>query len=295
MHGRDIVAIVELIFYIPTAFLAAFVCFKHGFAKSSGFIFTLLLCVVRIAGAVCQLVSRTNQSTGLFEAIVVFDALGLSQLLMATLGMLNRFVDFINAKRTPMLTAKHFRLLHLLVMVAVILSIAGGTNATFNLATGTVKFPTTSKVGVILYTVAYILILAVYIISVPRTSAVPSKERRVAVAVTLALPLILVRLIYSLCSVFLHNHDFGLATGNTWVFGFMSVAEEFLVVLIYVVLGFFIDKLPRVASGTPAGAAAGSYPSKQRRFMGRGQDVETGYQGGQYRQPLPPQQQGVFK
>lgn len=90
MHGRDIVAVVELIFYIPTAFLAAFVCFKHGFARASGFLFTLILCIVRIAGAICQLVSRTDHSTGLFEAIVIFDALGLSQLLMATLGMLNR-------------------------------------------------------------------------------------------------------------------------------------------------------------------------------------------------------------
>lgn len=90
MQGRDIIAIVELIFYIPTLVLGAIVCFKHGFRRSSGFIFTTLLCVVRIAGAICQLISRTDHSTGLFEAIAIFDSLGLSQLLMATLGLLNR-------------------------------------------------------------------------------------------------------------------------------------------------------------------------------------------------------------
>lgn len=186
-----------------------------------------------------------------------------------------------------MLTAKHFRLLHVLIIVAVILGISGGVNATIE-ASGTVKLPTTSKVGVILYAVAYVLIIGAYIVSVPRTSAVSSKERRVPVAITLALPLILVRLVYSLCSVFLHSHFFSLASGNAWVFGFMAVAEEFLVVLIYVLLGFFLDKREPAAT-TPAG----SYDGIHEPHKSVGQDVETGYRSGRNRQSLPPQQQGI--
>lgn len=165
-------------------------------------------------------------------------------------------MDFINAKRTPFFTAKHFRLLHVLIIVAVALAIAGGTSSKIE-PNGTFKLPTTSKVGVILYAVAYVLIAAVYILSVPRTSAVPTRERRVPIAVTLALPLILFRLIYSLCAVFLHNKDFNLVTGSVWVFGFMAVAEEFLVVFIYIMLGFFVDKL------APAATVPATYPSGQ--------------------------------
>jgi hypothetical protein len=90
MLARDIVAAIELIFYIPTAILAAIICLRHGFNRSSGWIYTLLLCIVRIAGAVCQFLSRHNHSTNLVETKTIIDSIGLSPLLLATLGLLSR-------------------------------------------------------------------------------------------------------------------------------------------------------------------------------------------------------------
>lgn len=90
MHSRDIVSVVELIFFIPTAILALITCFRHGFNRSSGWIYTLILCVVRIAGAICQFLSHNNHSTNLIEATIIIDSIGLSPLLLATLGMLSR-------------------------------------------------------------------------------------------------------------------------------------------------------------------------------------------------------------
>jgi hypothetical protein len=90
MHSRDIVAIVELLFYLPTAILAIITCFRHGFHRSSGWIYTLILCQVRIAGAVCQFLSHSNHSSGLIQATIIIDSIGLSPLLLATLGMLSR-------------------------------------------------------------------------------------------------------------------------------------------------------------------------------------------------------------
>jgi hypothetical protein len=90
MHSRDINAIIELVFYIPTTILSIITCFRHGFHRSSGWIYTLILCQVRIAGAVCQIVSRSNHSSGLIQATIIIDSIGLSPLLFATLGMLGR-------------------------------------------------------------------------------------------------------------------------------------------------------------------------------------------------------------
>lgn len=90
MHSRDIVSLVELIFYIPTAILAIIVCSRHGFNRSTGWIYTLILCIVRIAGAICQFVSHSNHSDGVIEATIIIDSIGLSPLLLATLGMLSR-------------------------------------------------------------------------------------------------------------------------------------------------------------------------------------------------------------
>jgi len=89
-HSRDIVAGVELAFFIPTALLAILVCTRHGIKRSSGWIYTLLLCCVRIAGAICQFLSHSNHSSGLLQATIVIDSIGLSPLLLATLGMLSR-------------------------------------------------------------------------------------------------------------------------------------------------------------------------------------------------------------
>lgn len=74
-------------------------------------------------------------------------------------------------------------------------------------------------------------------------SVVPSAERRVAFAVLMALPFILVRLVYSACVVFLHSHLFNLVNGSVVVNAVMAVVMEFVVVGIYLILGFFISTL----------------------------------------------------
>lgn len=90
MHEQDVVAAVELAFYIPTTILAIFVCARHGFNRSSGWIYTLILCIVRVVGAIIQLQSRHNPSNGLIEAKIIVDSIGISPLLLATLGLLSR-------------------------------------------------------------------------------------------------------------------------------------------------------------------------------------------------------------
>ncbi|KAF2623477.1 hypothetical protein BU25DRAFT_349861 [Macroventuria anomochaeta] len=247
-HARDSIALVELIFYIPFALVSAFVCYHHGFSRSSGWIYTLILCIVRIIGGICQFVSHSSQSAGLLQTILLLDSVGLSPLLLATLGLISRFVDFINAALTPKFTVRHFRILQLVLLVGMILAIVGGSNVSVD-ANGTYQIPSASKIGVILYTVGFVGITLVFVLSVPQTSAVPSKERRVPIAITLALPFILVRLTYSMLSVFVHDHLFSVATGSVPVRTGMAVIEEFIVVAVYVILGLLVDKLDASTRG----------------------------------------------
>lgn len=250
-HSRDTIALVELIFYIPFFFLSAFVCYRHGFSRSSGWIYTFILCIVRIIGGVLQFVSHNDHSAGLLQTIMILDSVGLSPLLLATLGLLSRFVDFVNANSTPRFTVRHFRVLQLVLFVGLVLAISGGTSTSVD-ANGTYHVPTTSKIGVILYIVGFVGITVVFLLSVPQTSAIPNKERRVPLAVALALPFILVRLIYSVLSVFLHNHLFSIATGSSTVRLGMAVIEEFVVVALYVILGLFVDKMDASTKGAIA-------------------------------------------
>ncbi len=90
LDSAGAVAIVELIVFIPALIASIIVCARHGFARSSGWIYTIVLCVVRIGGAICQLVARNNPSHGVISAALIFDSIGLSPLLLSTLGLISR-------------------------------------------------------------------------------------------------------------------------------------------------------------------------------------------------------------
>jgi len=84
------ISIVEIVVYLPLLVAAVAVCLRHGFKKAEGWIFLVALCVIRIAGAACNLVTFSNLSIGLFEAVAILNSVGVSPLLLATIGVLAR-------------------------------------------------------------------------------------------------------------------------------------------------------------------------------------------------------------
>ncbi|KAF2423793.1 hypothetical protein EJ08DRAFT_423000 [Tothia fuscella] len=242
LDSQGAVSIVELIVYFPAITASAIICSRHGFTRSSGWVYTFILCLVRILGAICQLVTYSDHSSGLIKAVIIIDSIGISPLLLATLGMLSRLVDWINAGSQGFFSAMHFRLIQIVISVGLILSIVGGTNLNTN-SDGSVKIGTESKVGIILYIVAFVACIVVCLLSLPQLSWVPKEERKISIAVLLAFPFIGIRLLYSVLAVFLHNHNFSIYNGSVGVHVGMAVVEEFIVVFIYIFLGFKLSKL----------------------------------------------------
>ncbi len=88
-HGW--VSVAELCIYIPLLLLSLYVCIRQGFYRSSGWVYTFILCLVRVIGPIFQIVARSNPgNTGLIRAAVTLDAIGISPLFLATLGLLSR-------------------------------------------------------------------------------------------------------------------------------------------------------------------------------------------------------------
>jgi uncharacterized membrane protein (DUF485 family) len=139
-------------------------------------------------------------------------------------------------------------------MLGLILSIAGGTSGNTN-PDGTVTVSTTSKAGIGLYIAAFCALCLVLLFSISSIRVVPTLERRAAIAVIVALPFILVRLAYSALVVFVHNHLFNPITGSVAVFAAMAVVEEFIVVFIYLLLGFSLERLQPHQQGEIASRA----------------------------------------
>ena len=82
--------IVELIVYIPSWILGLMVCLRHGFKRSSGWIFILILSTVRIAGSICQLLTYSNPTEGLFKATAILQSIGIAPLMLILLGVTSR-------------------------------------------------------------------------------------------------------------------------------------------------------------------------------------------------------------
>ena len=93
VSSREGLNIAYLIFYIPVLFLAGFVAYRHGFGKQAGWIFLLLLSIIRIIGSIMEIVSVTSPSEGVIEAYIILASVGLSPLILAMLGLLKRVYD----------------------------------------------------------------------------------------------------------------------------------------------------------------------------------------------------------
>jgi hypothetical protein len=86
----DGIAIWKLIFYAPALAAAIFVTLRHGFARSSGWIFLAIFSLIRIIGSASQLAAISSKSDTPEEIAIITGAIGLSPLLLASLGLLSR-------------------------------------------------------------------------------------------------------------------------------------------------------------------------------------------------------------
>ena len=151
----------------------------------------------------------------------------------------------MNQSSRTVLSVFYFRAIQLLITLGLILSIVGGTSSISS--TGVYKVQTTSEAGVILYIVTYVALGLMTAVTLWNATYVASAETRLMWAVIVAMPLILVRLIYSLLVVFQHSHTFNIVSGSATVFGVMAVMEEIGVVLIYLFVGWTTDAAPKSA------------------------------------------------
>lgn len=145
-------------------------------------------------------------------------------------------IDSIKDNSTFPLSAIHFRLIQLLITIGLILSIVGGSNSINS--DGTFKVQTISKVAIIIFIVAYVALALTALLASSKLHHAESGEKRLLLAVILALPFIIVRLVYSTLAALTDFHEFNLLTGSVAIFAVMAVAMEFAVILIYLVTGW---------------------------------------------------------
>lgn len=86
----DGLAIWQLVYYVVTLICSIFVSFRHGLARSSGWIFLTIFSIIRVVGCSAQIATITATSDTAETIATILGFLGLSPLLLATLGILSR-------------------------------------------------------------------------------------------------------------------------------------------------------------------------------------------------------------
>lgn len=160
-----------------------------------------------------------------------------------------------------------FRLSGLVTILALILSIVGATTQSNPIVN---PVPATTKAGIILFVVSWVLLCILLVLVGSRYSSIEAGEHRLLWAILICVPLLLVRLIYSVIVDFAHNSKFNPITGNVTVQLVMAVLEEILITLIILGTGLTLDVRSKVVHEEVAMRPSQQYaPEQQGAFAGQ--------------------------
>lgn len=253
----DGLSVGQLILYAVFLAGAIILCVKHGFSKSAGWRFLLVLALVRIIGCSLRLATisdPTNKS--LYIGWMVLTGLGLGPLILMLLGLLSRTFESMRRNGHDIVKPIFHRAIQTLMLVAIILLIVGGFSASFTISSSgspQISYAEVSRIGSGLMIVVYLLLCGETLLAVVNQGYVVQGEHRIILAVGFCLPFVLVRLVYSLVLVFTHVHS------TPWLMLTMEVIMEAIVVLVCQILGFSLSREPE--QGTVADIEGQNLPA----------------------------------
>lgn len=140
------------------------------------------------------------------------------------------------------------RIVGLVALVALILAIVGATSVS---NPALIESDTEVRVAIVLFLLCYVMILAMALFAVVCTKQLLDEERTLLRVVVLALPLLFVKILYSLLVAFSGLAEFNFVTGSKTIDLCMSVLEEMGIVLLYLYAGLKVQRAVRVEY-TPA-------------------------------------------
>ncbi|PWY69702.1 hypothetical protein BO70DRAFT_343954 [Aspergillus heteromorphus CBS 117.55] len=288
----DGVAIAELVVYIPTALVTIVVVLRHGFHRQLGWIYLCIFCALRIGGAIMEILSEKHpDNANDKEWATILQSVGLSPLLLSTLGLLKRIFDEITqhvpsgpeskhniviqllsayfgifnrligiySKRATAVSRRSrvVQLLHIPSIIALALAISGGTDQASSDVSEHAGGKTQTRAAIIIFLAIYIATCLLWSISLSEIHIMVSSQRRIYRVVAIALPLIAVRLLYSLLGDFgKDNSQFSIVDGSVAIRLCMATIEEFLVVLMYTILGVVTPRSTDVLFEDPRGSSS---------------------------------------
>ena len=269
LSERENIAIAEIAVYTPFILLAIAIILRRGFSKGRPWIYLIVFCGLRISSAILVIVSANHprdRADATWAAIL--GSIGLSPLFLVASGLLKIVYVYLAEKVAVKLILCHsnesiagktsrtrlLEMLHIPILLALILSIVGGTRISSPDSSKHSSGASFEKAGAIIFLVSYIAIAAFATFIMIECRNLPPGEKRILYTVLGSLPLLAVRLLYSLLVDFEDNSTFSIVDGNATVQLCMAIIEEIIVTIFCLLAGVVAvttDNLANVAGGIP--------------------------------------------
>lgn len=281
LDAKGDLAAVEIAFFTPALLISIAVVIRHGFAKQLGWLYLVILSLLRLVGGsvVLYMETQNDYSSGLLTTAAITSAVGTAPLLLALLGFLERINEGMAGKGV---NTQIFRFIHLASLVGLILAIVGGTDESGSEPSSTGR--SLMKAASILFLAMYLALCGVTLLTFHRRTHIFPSEKKLLYAGLAALPLLLVRIIYTVIVSFSGpGSDFYFKDVNVWAESFMQFLMEAVVVTLFVTAGLMTPKKQKTAA-----VPVSSY--KETGADGsRVQNMESGYAPPPVSQPPRPQ------
>ncbi|KAJ5239493.1 hypothetical protein N7468_004112 [Penicillium chermesinum] len=227
---QDGIALLQLIAFVPCLFLAVLLCYQQGLkAVASCWRFLIILACLRIGGAICQLITITDDSTEVVTMKITFDLLGIAPLTLAAVGLLQRVNASINK-----LSKWIFIFVSIVSLVGLALGIAGAVKA---LDSYTIPRMLQAALGMFVGCLGLLLAILGYL-TIYRDE-MPRSEKIILYSVYACVPLLIVRTIYGCLGDYTTIKRFNLFEPNPTVYLCMGVLEEIVLMIICLSVGFY--------------------------------------------------------
>jgi len=239
LDGKGDLSTVELAFFTPALLISLVVLSRHGFARQLGWIYICLLSVLRIIGAATTVYSETqnDHSRGILTTAAITSAIGTAPLLLALMGFLVRINEGMQQEHQG-LSQLVFRPIHLAALAALVIAIIGGIDKSSadpsTASTGT----TLTKAAAILFFLMYLALGTITLLTVRNTRWVLAEEETLLRACVVALPFLLIRIVYTIAVGFAPaGSAFDSRDVNVWAQALMQFLMDALVVCVYIIAG----------------------------------------------------------
>lgn len=256
LDSHGVLAAVTIAMYVPFLLVSLKIVSKYGMARGDGWVLLLVFCFIRVLGGALLVAAEeiTPVNTSLYIGGYALEASGLSPLLLCTLGLLHSI--FQTPDGFPRYQ-RQFRLLQLLGMVALILTIIGISDETSSSSGSSSSGNTMRRAGVILFAALYIILVGICLHQWTQIRSVMRYRKQLLKAISVALPFLAIRTIYSILSTFSSSTfsvtstsstqantsdlaKFNLFTGEWQIYLVMDMLMEYAVVIIYSVAALML-------------------------------------------------------